>query len=161
MAKRRVYVESSVISNLTARPSHILIKLAKQQQTWDWWESRNRWELFISPLVVQEILRGDPEAARKRLSIAVGLPLISETDEARQLAVYLISSKAVPEKAFVDALHIAIATVNRMDYLLTWNQTHLFNPDTIEKLYKTVREAGYTPSVLIRPDNLLEAKHGS
>lgn len=160
MAKKRVYVESSVISYLTARPSHILIKLAKQQQTWEWWESRQQWNLFISPLVVQEILRGDPDAAKKRLSVADGLSLISETDETRRLAEHLIVAKAVPERVFEDALHIAIATVNRMDYLLTWNQKHIFNPDTIEKLYRTIRAAGYSPSVLIRPDNLLEARHG-
>lgn len=156
MAKKKVYIESSVISYLTAKPSHTLIVLAKQQQTWDWWEKRHKWHLYISPLVVQEIMRGDAQAARKRLLVADELSMVSATDEARRLAMNLITAKAVPEKALVDALHIATATANGMDYLLTWNQKHLFNPDIIEKLYLTIRKAGHTPAVLVRPDNLLE-----
>lgn len=159
MVKKRVYVESSVISYLTARPSNDILKLAKQRQTQIWWERRERWELFISQAVVREIQDGNPDAARKRLLAVASLPLLPEPDEIRELAVHLVAAGAVPQKALEDAVHIAIATVNKMDYLATWNQTHIFNPDTIEKLYSEIRKAGYKPSVLVRPDNLLEIKN--
>ncbi len=159
MVKKRVYVESSVISYLTARPSNDILKLAKQRQTQMWWEQREKWELFVSRSVVLEIQDGNPEAARKRLAAIRGLPLLPEPDEVRRLAVHLIDSGVMPRKALDDAVHIAIATMNNMDYLVTWNQAHIFNPNTIEKLYSTIREAGYAPAVLVRPDSLLEMKH--
>lgn len=161
MTKKRVYVESSVISYLTARPSNDILKLAKQRQTQMWWEQRETWELFVSRVVVREIGDGNPDAAQKRLLVIGGLLLLPETDEAQQLADRLIAAGILPRKAVADAAHIAIATVNDMDYLTTWNQTHIFNPYTIEKLYATIREAGYKPPILVRPDNLLEMKNGS
>ncbi len=161
MAKKRVYVESSVISYLTAKPARILSKLVKQQQTADWWEERHRWELFISTSVMQEIQKGDPEAALKRVYAVEGLPLLPVTEEARRLGHRLVEAGAVPLKALEDAVHIATATLNGMDYLVTWNQTHIFNLDTIEKLYSALRESGHAPAVLVRPDYLLEKKDGS
>jgi predicted nucleic acid-binding protein len=156
---KRVYVESSVISYLTARPARVLSKLEKQQKTADWWEQRHRWELFISPTVMQEIQKGDPEAALKRIDAVEGLTQLAETDDAIQLARHLIEAGAVPKKALDDAVHISIATIHRMDYLVTWNQTHIFNTETIGKVYSAIRESGYTPAMLVRPDYLLEKKN--
>ncbi len=160
MSKKRVYVESSVVSYLTARPASDLIKLAKQKQTWDWWECRDRWELFISPVVVREIRDGDPVAATKRVLAVEGLQVLLETDEVDRLADHLLVAKVIPEGMRNDAMHIATAVIHGMDYLATWNQTHLFNPECIEKLYLTIRKSGYKPPVLVRPDNLLEKKNG-
>ncbi len=160
MAKKRIYVESSVISWLAAKPPNDILKLAKQRQTQIWWERRHLWELFVSPVVLFEIRRGNSEAALKRLEIAEALPQLPETLEAQRLAARLLAAGAVPEKSPEDALHIAIATICGMDYLVTWNQTHIFNPETIENLYATIRESGYAPSVLVRPDNLLETQDG-
>lgn len=156
MAKKRVYVESSVFSWLTANPPSDILKLAKQRQTQIWWEYRHAWDLFVSPVVVREIGDGDPAAARKRLEAAKGLPSVPETVEARRLAEYLIATKTVPGKFFDDAMHIAIASVQGMDYLATWNQKHIFKAEGMEDLYKAVRQTGYKPTVLIRPDGLLE-----
>ncbi|MDR1744895.1 MAG: type II toxin-antitoxin system VapC family toxin [Planctomycetota bacterium] len=160
MAKKRVYVESSVFSWLTANPPNDILKLAKQRQTHMWWERRHTWELFISPVVVREIRDGDPAAARKRLEAANGLPVVPETEDARRLADHLIAVKAVPERYFDDAMHIAIASVQGMDYLATWNQKHLFKAEGIEGVYKAVRQMRHTPAVLVRPDGLLETYHG-
>lgn len=158
MAKKRVYVESSVISWLTAKPANDILKLAKQRQTQIWWEHRHRWELFISTTVMLEIQNGDPRAALKRIDAVEGLPQLPDSNETRRVARHLIAAGVIPKKALDDALHIATAAIHGMDYLVTWNQTHIFNPDTIEKLYSTIREAGHKPSILIRPDNLLEKK---
>ncbi len=161
MAKKRVYVETSVISYLTARPARVLSTLVKQQQTADWWEIRHRWELFISTTVMQEIQRGDPEAALKRIDAVEDLLMLPVTDKEREMGRRLVEAGAVPLKAMEDAVHIATATLNGMDYLVTWNQTHIFNLDMLDKLYSTIRGLGYKPTVLIRPDYLLEKKHGS
>ncbi len=161
MAKKRVYVESSVISYLAARPARVLGKLVKQQQTADWWENRQGWDLFISTAVLQEIRKGDPAAALKRVDAVEGLAVLPVTGEAWRLARTLVEAGAVPGKALDDALHIAVATLNNMDYLATWNQTHIFNPETIETVYSTLRRAGCKPPVLVRPDYLLEKQDGS
>lgn len=161
MAKKRVYVESSVISYLAARPANDILKLANQRRTQIWWEQRDRWELFVSPGVLTEIQRGNKEAAFKRLEIADTLPQLPETSEAHCLAAHLIAVGVMPKNSPDDALHIAVASVCGMDYLVTWNQAHIFNPYTIEKLYATIRGAGCKPPVLVRPDNLLENKNGA
>lgn len=156
MAKKRVYVESSVISYLTARPAKKPILRLRQLITVDWWTHRRHWDVFVSTVVLREIRNGNLEAAIKRLEKTDGLPVLPESDEASRLANRLVAVDAVPEKALDDALHIAIATVSGMDYVLTWNMRHLYNPDRIGKLYKTIWETGYKPSVLSRPDELLE-----
>lgn len=153
MPKKRVYVESSVISYLTARPARDLIMLARQLETADWWEQREKWDLYISTLVMTEIEKGDPGAADKRIAAVEGLPQLNVTDEARELARTLIAKGAIPGKAFDDALHIAVAAINKMDCLLTWNQRHIYNPETLEILYTTLRSTGHTPPMLARPDN--------
>lgn len=161
MTKKHVYVETSAISYLAARPANDILKLAKQRQTQIWWENRHRWELFVAPPVLFEVRRGNHEAALKRLEITKALPLLPEPPEALRLAANLLAAGVMPKNSPEDALHIAIVTVCGMDYLATWNQTHIFNPTTIEKLYSTIRKSGYTPSMLVRPDNLLENEDGS
>ena len=163
MAKKRVYVETSVISYLTARPSSKPISRLRQQITAVWWEYRNRWELFISPTVNWEMQRGDRDAAQKRVEAAIGLPLLVETEEVRALAFRLFADDFFPEKAYADAFHVANTAVHGMDYLVTWNKTHLLNEKNVkklEKLYETIRKQGYKPAELIRPDTLLEKKDG-
>ncbi len=160
MVKKRVYVESSVISYLAARPTKEPVSRLRQLVTVDWWKQRQQWELFVSTAVMREIRGGNPEAAIKRLEKADELQILSEPDEAVHLANYLASVDAVPKKSLDDALHVAIATVCGMDYLLTWNMRHLYNPDRIERLYKTIRDMGYKPVVLSRPDEFLEMRNG-
>ncbi|MDR1745407.1 MAG: type II toxin-antitoxin system VapC family toxin [Planctomycetota bacterium] len=158
MARKRVYIETSVISYLTARPSSDIVKLAKQKQTWDWWERRSQWELLISPIVMGEIRRGDPDAATKRVRAVEDLRILPRTEAVDRLADQLIAVGLIPKSEYSDALHIAIAAGYGIEYLATWNQAHIFNPRCLEKLYSTIRDAGYTPSLLVRPDYLLEDK---
>ncbi len=160
MVKKRVYVESSVISYLTAREAKEPIARLRQLVTVDWWEQRQKWNLFVSTAVLREIGGGNPEAAIKRLEKAEGLPVLPEHDEAALLAKHIVAVDAVPKRSPDDALHVAIATVCGMDYLLTWNMKHLYNPNRIERLYRTIREMGYTPVVLSRPDEFLEVYDG-
>ena len=159
MEKKRVYVETSVISCLAARLSRDLRKLAIQEITRDWWEHRHRWELYVSPVVVREIWRGDPDAAKDRVAYAESMFILPESDEVEELARKLIAAGLVLPNVFDDALHIASAAVHGMDYLVTWNQKHIFNPCRIEAIYAAIRHANRIPPVLLRPDNLMEIDH--
>jgi hypothetical protein len=76
--------------------------------------------------------------------------------EASALARHLITQGSLPPKAAVDALHIAIAVVNGIDYLLTWNCTHIANATMRRRIDAVCRQDGYEPVVLCTPEELME-----
>jgi predicted nucleic acid-binding protein len=154
--KKRVYVETSVISYLTARPSRDIIQLGRQQLTATWWERRKKWELFLSPPVLDEAGQGDAEASIRRVIIARQLFLEPILPEAEKLASSLVAQNLIPVSVLTDALHLALAAVHKADYLLTWNQRHLDNMDTRFKIEKFIENKGYSPAVVITPERLLE-----
>jgi hypothetical protein len=154
--KAKVYLETSVVSYLTARLSRDLIVAAYQQITQEWWQNRSdAFDLFISQLVVDECSQGHPEAVQKRLQAVQSLPLLDLTDEGGDLAGELIRNNILPQQAEPDALHIAIATTNGMDYLLTWNFKHIANAVIKQRIEQICRQAGYEPPVICTPEELL------
>jgi len=131
MDKKSVYVETSVLSYLTARPSNDLIGAAWQKASVDWWKTqRGRFDLYTSKMVLEEAARGDAEAAARRLDALSGLPVLAITNAVRDLSKALVFEGALPAKALDDSLHIAIAAVHGIDYLLTWNCRHIDNAET-------------------------------
>jgi predicted nucleic acid-binding protein len=155
--KPRVYIETSIPSYLTARRSRDLIAAANQELTQEWWETRkNDFELAISEFVSREAAAGDPDAARNRLAALVGIPELNITDEVDQLAQILMEKVPLPEKAQLDALHIAVATVHGIDYLLTWNCTHINNAELRPKIEAICRLQGYEPPIICTPQELLK-----
>jgi len=153
----RVYVETSVISYLTSRPSRDLIVAANQQITRDWWENRRvEFELFISQLVVQEASAGDENAAEYRLRAIDEMPLLELDQNALTLAEALVRDGPIPHEAVEDALHIAVATVNGLEYLLTWNFKHIANATMRYKIERVCRSQGYEPPIICTPQELLE-----
>lgn len=119
---KSVYVESSIVSYLAARPSRDLVVAGNQQVTRDWWETRRReYELLVSEVVVAECAAGDPVAASERAVFLADLAVLGTTVEAEDLAEALLTSLTLPKKAALDALHIGVAAANGMDFLLTWN----------------------------------------
>ena len=146
----KVYVETSVISYLTSRPSRDLVTTANQQITQEWWqEQQGDFALYVSQLVIQEASVGDVSAVEQRLQV------LQVTEEAVKLAERLVARSAVPEKVVEDALHIAIATVNGMEYLLTWNFKHIANAVMRGKIEAVCRDVGYEPAILCSPQELL------
>jgi len=155
MAKKRVYVETSVLSYLTARPAKDELTKLHQRLTAAWWERRSDWECFLTPTVLSEIRQGDPVAAsrrREKADLLVELPSLSEADV---LADLLVARKLVPERAHADAMHLATAALYRAHYLLTWNQKHLDNYELRFRIEELIREQGLTPAQVITPDRLL------
>jgi hypothetical protein len=153
----RVYIETSVIGYLTARPSRELLVAAHQQVTHQWWkEVRPRCRLIASDLVLQEAGGGDDEAATARLQVLEQLELVTTTEEAATLAEQLVESGAVPRGAGADAFHIAIAVTSGADYLLTWNCRHIANAALRPKIEQVCRALGYRPTILCTPEELLD-----
>lgn len=153
--KAKVYVETSLVSYLVARRSRDLFIEARQQLTVEWWENqRDQYELFISEAVLQEARQGDADEITKRLDALAGIPILVVTDEALRLANELIKQGTLPAKAAVDAVHIAIATVHKMDYLLTWNCKHIANAHVRKMAGRFFRSIGYEPPVICTPEEL-------
>ena len=152
----QVYLETSVISYLTSRPSRDLIVAANQQITQEWWQvHRQDFDFFISQLVVQEASAGDEHAAERRLQAIANIPLLTLNEQMVAFAERLVEEGPMPQKAVEDALHIAVATLNGMDYLLTWNFKHIANATMRYKIERICRLAGYEPPIICTPQELL------
>ncbi|HEV7487503.1 MAG TPA: type II toxin-antitoxin system VapC family toxin [Thermoanaerobaculia bacterium] len=152
-----VYIETSVISYLTARRNERdLIVAGQQQLTHEWWQSRRQdFTLYTSAVVIEEARHGNETLARTRLAVIEQLQLADVTSGARELAARLLLEFGLPAKANADALHIAVAAANGMDYLLTWNCTHLANAFMIPRVEKICRTAGFEPPYICTPQALM------
>ncbi|MCY7345997.1 MAG: type II toxin-antitoxin system VapC family toxin [Pyrinomonadaceae bacterium] len=154
--KPAVYLEASIISYLTAYQSRDVIVLARQKITEDWWEhNRQKYELFVSDLVEQEASAGNVLMSKRRLKIIKTLKNLATSEKAVELAEILVKRKAVPENSVADALHIAIATVEQMNFLLTWNFKHIANAQMQSKIEKVCRDEGFEPVTICTPEELL------
>ena len=157
MPKKKVYVETTVISDATALPSRDVVQLGRQIITKAWWTTASlRFDLYSSIVVAKEIRSGDPEAVRRRVSALEGIPELDVTAEDSNLARQLINGKAVPKEYPDDALHIAVAATQKMDYLVSWNFKHITNGQTIPLIEKICREHGYGCPVICTPQMLQE-----
>jgi predicted nucleic acid-binding protein len=148
---RKAYVETSIVSYLTAWPSRDLVRVAHQQVTRDWWTTRGSFDIFISQFVLDEAAAGDADAAARRLDVLRDLPLLDVTEDAILLAGDLVAGGGLPSKARIDALHVALAAVHGMDFLLTWNCKHIANAATRNTIEDLCRTAGFEPPVICTP----------
>lgn len=153
--KPTVYIETTIPSYLTAWASRDLVRAAHQQITREWWARRDCFELYSSRLVVTECQAGDLQAAANRLASLSGIPLLEQGAEVGSLAESLLQGVPLPEKAASDALHIAIAAVHGMQYLLTWNCTHLANVMLRPQIELVCRAASYEPPLICTPEELV------
>ena len=157
MAKPKVYVETSVISYLTSRPSRDIVVAGHQRVTHDWWDSqRGRFQLVASELVLEEAGAGDADAAGARLNALDGLEILEVSESAVSLASELVEPGPLPKKAVEDALHISISVTNGVEYLLTWNCKHLANAAMRARIEDICRSNGYEPSIICTPEELSE-----
>ncbi len=153
----KVYIETTIISYLTAWRSPQLIMAAQQEATRTWWDDeRHNFDLFVSEAVLQEASAGDSAAAQRRLVVLREIAELQISDEARLLAKLLAEKTPLPESARIDALHIAISTIHGMDYLLTWNCRHIANATLRNKMAQICEKAGYEIPVICTPLELIE-----
>ena len=153
---KSVYIETSIPSYLTGRPSRDVRVAAWQQITNQWWEQeKDRYELYISELVVREASAGNKEAAQRRLDSLRSITELVIDSEMESLATKLIIADGFPEVAEIDALHVAIAAVQSIDLFLTWNCRHINNAETKPIMRSVCLKAGYTCPEICTPQELL------
>ena len=151
-----VYIETTVISYLVSRPIRDILVAAHQQTTNEWWSSRRQeFECFISQIVIDEIQAGDHEAAEERMKEIGDFAVLEVTIEDERLTEAIIEAGAIPKRAVRDAAHIAVAAVNDIDYLLTWNCRHLANAQIIRRVSVICNTRGYNMPVICTPEELM------
>lgn len=151
--RQSIYIETSIVSYLVARPSRDLVAAARQQRTHEWWNvHRSAFSVWASELVLEEATRGDPDAARLRLDALAAMQLLPLTADVDRVSAALLKGAALPDQAVADAVHIAIATVHRVDYLLTWNCKHIANPFIQRAVQRVTSEEGFVAPVVCTPE---------
>ena len=153
---RRLYIETTIPSYLTARPSRDIVQAARQQLTREWWDvERRNYDLCISQIVLDEAAAGDAEAAQRRMAVIDTLPLLDLTFEVDGLAETIMQSGLLPVSASRDAVHIAVTAVHQVHFLLTWNCRHIANATIFRDLQHVIMSAGYDMPVICTPEELL------
>ena len=155
--KQKVYLETTIIGYLSSGPSRDVVVASNQLLTHQWWqERREHFDLYVSELVALELGAGNPGLAKERLTWIVDLPYLQVTSDISRLARRFIEGGPLPEKASRDALHIALAVIHRVDFLLTWNCAHIANAFMERKLHAILAEEGFSdPPVICTPQELL------
>jgi predicted nucleic acid-binding protein len=155
--KKRIYIETTVVSYFTARPSRDIIVAGHQETTRDLWPNLTaKYATYISAIVYEEAGKGDPDQAQMRLSAIEAFPMIDIDDDARFLAEKIIAGRGIPADYPEDALHVAVAAVNGMDVVVTWNFAHLNNPFTRRAIRRIVELEGYVCPEICSPQELIE-----
>ncbi len=152
----KIYIETSIVSYLTARPSNNLIAAAWQKETIDWWETqKDRFDLYISEVVIEEASRGDESAASRRLLALEDIEVLQLNEASIALSKALIDEGGIPKKALDDAFHVAIAAVEVIDFLLTWNCRHIDNAEMKPIIRKIIETHGYQCPEIATPTELM------
>ena len=156
--KPRVYVETSAISYLLARPSRDLVVAAHQEITRQWWDTEStKYDLFVSEAVIHEAGAGDAQAAAQRLSYLESFPVLDINHDVESLARDILAGGAMPPQAALDALHVALAAWHGLDYLLTWNCRHIASAHVRPRIESLCRARGISSPQLCTPEELMEA----
>lgn len=156
--RKRVYIETTIVSYLTAKPSRDVIIAARQAATEQWWRiERPKCDLFVSELVVREASHGDEEASRLRMAVLADIPRLRSSVGVEALTALLLRKHALPAQAEDDAGHVAMAAIYGMDVLLTWNCRHIANVIAAPRIRGIIEKAGYRPPTITTPQDLLEA----
>jgi hypothetical protein len=153
-----LYLDTTIVSYLTARPSRHAITARHQTLTRKWWqEHRARHAVFVSHAVLEEARGGDADAAKARLDVLVTLPKVHESVRTHELASRISRACRLPRRAYEDAHHAALTTIHGLDVLLTWNCTHLANPNMIPHIRRACEAYGYATPEIYTPEQLIGA----
>ena len=153
----KLYLETTIPSYLVAPVSRNGPTAAIQRATVLWWETRRTaFELFVSRVVMDEIACGNPTLAAKRLASVSGIMVLESTPASEQLTNRLLADDIVPVVASADAAHIAIAAINQMTLLLTWNCKHINNRHIARRIERTCEAEGYACPTIVTPTDLMK-----
>ena len=154
--KEKVYIETSVISYFTARPSRDIIQTAYQEITRSWWEKIfPKYDNYVSVYVIEEISKGDKVASSLRLEAIKGIPIYETNPDTEKLAAEFIQNMKIPLHAQLDCYHLATAVVNGVDFIVSWNFKHIANPH-IRLIYREINNAhGLITPEICTPEEML------
>jgi hypothetical protein len=154
--KPSVYLETTVVSYFCSRPSLDIVINARQQITQQWWEMRRGdFDLFVSDLVYKEISKGDAGAVTKRINAIKAFNVIEIDDEAIRIAETLVRQNAIPKEFIEDGIHIGVAAVNGLDYMITWNFAHINNAEKRTRIARSITAFGFDCPIICTPEELL------
>jgi predicted nucleic acid-binding protein len=157
-----VYIETTVVGHLVGRIHPDPIVAGRQMSTRKWWAADfDRYQIYISQLVLDECSDGDPIAAKERVLFIQSLDMLTAAQAVDSLAKKLIAGKAIPISEPRDAFHIAIAAVNGVKYLVTWNFRNIANVSSRGCIEEVCRQSGYQPPIICTPDELMGTDDGS
>ena len=155
--KPKVYIETTVVSYLVARPSNDVTVFDRQRSTRQLWEEySDAFEFVTSDIVLGEAKRGDPRESQRRVTLLDDLRTLPLSPEAAALAHKLIDEGTVLPQFLPDAQHIAIAVVYNIEYLVSWNYKHIVNETKRQHITDVCLAAGYQPTTLCTPEALME-----
>jgi predicted nucleic acid-binding protein len=155
--KKSLYLETTIPSYFTSRPSNDITVLSRQRITAEWWAyALGKYNIYISQVVLREAQEGDVEAAKRRVDIITPFPFLEITDTVVEIYEIYIERLGLPPKALRDAMHLAIASAHGMDFLVTWNCAHIANGEIISKLMKVNIELGISIPVIVTPEELMK-----
>ena len=155
-----VYIGTSVVSYLTARPAQDMVTAVRQVETIEWWTTQSpHFELFSSDVTINEASQGHPDAANRCIEVLREMTILALTPDASDLTDALIEGRAVPAEAEDDARHIAVAAGNNIDYILTWNFTHIANTVTMPLITEICEQQGYSSPIITTPNQLKGGLH--
>jgi len=149
-------IETSIVSYLQSRPSGQVVAAARQLLTHTWWTTeRHQYELVTSQYVLDEAADGDAAVARRRLDSLNGIPILPLHQPILEIAEEILRRAILPRSASVDALHLAMVAHHQVEYLLTWNCTHIANARILPKVFDVLDRAGLTRPIICTPEELL------
>jgi hypothetical protein len=151
-----VYIETSIVSHATARPSSDPAIAVLQDQAKRWWdEQRQGFRLVTSQFVLDEAAVGDPDAAARRLEMLAGIPILLPDERVQSIADEIIARSLMPPTAKLDALHVASAAAGGVEYLLTQNCRHIANAHVLPGVYDLLEELGLPRLLICTPAEFL------
>ena len=152
-----VYIETSIVSYLCSRPSPNVVSAARQVLTRRWWENeRENYQLVTSLYVIDEASLGDAKLSAERVACLDGVPLLALDPGIQPIADEIMSRAILPKKAQFDALHIAVAAYHGVDYLLTWNCTHIANARILPQIHDVLRDLGHPIPIICTPEEMVD-----
>ncbi len=151
-----VYIETSIVSHATARPSSNPATAVLQDQAKRWMvEQRPIYDLVTSQLVVTEAGEGDPDAASRRLVMLADIPVLDENPDIDAVAGELIARSLIPAAARLDALHVATVALAGVQYLLPQNCRHIANAHVLPRVYRMLDDLGLSGMLICTPVEFL------
>jgi len=155
VSRPRVYIETTIPSFYhDARTTPDVV--ARRDWTRRWWSlAVECYELVTSPAVLEELMRGNPERGAKRLALVRDLPLLEIEPAISEIVEAYIDHRVMPADPGGDAMHLALASHHKCDFLVTWNCQHLANANKFGHIRRVNALLGLFVPTLVTPLELL------